>query len=129
MHFVQAAELESVLTERTQHIGNAETTLKLKELEFERRATALETEHAAKMASVLQQMRVLQGESDRGSQQSELRQASGSQQSGGVPSAEVLSTEPLSAELSQLGGSMKEAQHGQQAQHAQQAQEGKCCID
>ena len=56
---MQAAELESAVAERTQNVVSAETTLKLKELEFERRATALEKEHAAKMALVLQQMRLL----------------------------------------------------------------------
>lgn len=50
------------MAEQAQSVANAETTLKLKELEFERRATALEKEHAAKMASVLQQMSVLRNQ-------------------------------------------------------------------
>ena len=62
---LQAAELESAVAERTQNVVSAETTLKLKELEFERRATALEKEHAAKMASVLQQMRLLRDQDSR----------------------------------------------------------------
>ena len=58
---LQATELESAVAEQAQSVTNAETTLKLKELEFERRAIALEKEHAAKMASVLQQMSLLPG--------------------------------------------------------------------
>lgn len=51
----QAAELEAALAERTQQMSEAETTLKLKEMEFERRVTSLQKEHASKMATVLQQ--------------------------------------------------------------------------
>lgn len=57
---VQAAELELAVAERTQQSMSAETTLKLKEMEFERRVTALEREHAAKIGSVLQHMSTLQ---------------------------------------------------------------------
>ena len=57
---LQAAELEQAVAERTQHSANAETTLKLKEMEDERRGTALEREHAAKMGSVREQMSALQ---------------------------------------------------------------------
>lgn len=89
MHLVQAAELESVVAERTQNIATAETTLKLKELEFERRATALEAEHAAKMASMLQQMRLLQDSNARTEPQAEARQALAAQQSCEVLSAEL----------------------------------------
>lgn len=60
------------MAEQAQSVANAETTLKLKELEFERRATALEKVHAAKMASVLQQMSVLQNQ-DNVHQASEAR--------------------------------------------------------
>ena len=52
---VQAAELEAALAERTQQVSDAETTLKLKEMEFERRVTSLQKEHASKVATVLQQ--------------------------------------------------------------------------
>lgn len=51
----QAAELEAALAERTQQMSEAETTIKLKEMEFERRVTRLQKEHASKMATVLQQ--------------------------------------------------------------------------
>ena len=51
----QAAKLEAALAERTQQMSEAETTLKLKEMEFERRVTSLQKEHAAKLATVLQQ--------------------------------------------------------------------------
>ena len=51
----QAAELEASLAERTQQMSEAETTLKLKEMEFERRVTSLQKEHASKVATVLQQ--------------------------------------------------------------------------
>lgn len=51
----QAAKLEAALAERTQQMSEAETTLKLKEMEFERRVTSLQKEHAAKVATVLQQ--------------------------------------------------------------------------
>jgi len=52
----QAAELEAVLAERTQQMSEAETTLKLKEMEFERRVTKLQREHAVKVATVLHQV-------------------------------------------------------------------------
>lgn len=55
----QAAELEAALSERTQQMSEAETTLKLKELEFERRVTSLQKEHASKVATVLQQARAV----------------------------------------------------------------------
>ncbi len=42
---MQAAELEALLAERTQQMSQAETTLKLKEMEFERRVTKLQKEH------------------------------------------------------------------------------------
>ena len=51
----QAAELEAALAESTQQMSEAEATLKLKEMEFERRVTRLQKEHASKMATVLQQ--------------------------------------------------------------------------
>lgn len=53
---MQAAELEAVLAERTQQMSEAETTLKLKEMEFERRVTKLQKEHAIKVATVLHQV-------------------------------------------------------------------------
>ncbi len=53
---MQAAELEAVLAERTQQMSEAETTLKLKEMEFERRVTKLQKEHAVKVATVLHQV-------------------------------------------------------------------------
>lgn len=43
------------MAERTQQMSEAETTLKLKEMEFERRVTSLQKEHASKVATVLQQ--------------------------------------------------------------------------
>ncbi|KAL0020541.1 hypothetical protein WJX79_010459 [Trebouxia sp. C0005] len=52
----KAAELEAVLAERTQQMSEAETTLKLKEMEFERRVTKLQKEHAEKVATVLHQV-------------------------------------------------------------------------
>ena len=52
----QAAELEAVLAERTQQMSEAETTLKFKEMEFERRVTKLQKEHAIKVATVLHQV-------------------------------------------------------------------------
>lgn len=52
----QAAELEAVLAERTQQMSEAETTLKFKEMEFERRVTNLQKEHAIKVATVLHQV-------------------------------------------------------------------------
>lgn len=52
----QAAELEVALAERTQQMSEAETTLKLKEMEFERRVTALQKEHASRVATVLHQV-------------------------------------------------------------------------
>jgi len=52
----QAAELEVALAERTQQMSEAETTLKLKEMEFERRVTNLQKEHASKVATVLHQV-------------------------------------------------------------------------
>ncbi|DBA84427.1 hypothetical protein WJX77_002493 [Trebouxia sp. C0004] len=52
----KAAELEAVLAERTQQMSEAETTLKLKEMEFERRFTKLQKEHAVKVATVLHQV-------------------------------------------------------------------------
>lgn len=52
---MQAAELEATLAERTQQMSDAETTLKLKEMEFERRVTSLQKEHASNVATVLQQ--------------------------------------------------------------------------
>lgn len=55
LFLTQAAELEAALAERTQQMSEAETTLKLKELEFERRVTSLQKEHASKLATVLQQ--------------------------------------------------------------------------
>ena len=51
----QAAEFEAALAERTQQMSEAETTLKLKEMEFERRVTSLQKDHASKVATVLQQ--------------------------------------------------------------------------
>lgn len=36
-------------------MSEAETTLKLKEMEFERRVTSLQKDHASKVATVLQQ--------------------------------------------------------------------------
>ena len=51
----QVAELEAALAERTQQMSEAETTLKLKEMEFDRRVTSLQKEHASKVATVLQQ--------------------------------------------------------------------------
>ena len=59
---LQATELESAVAEQAQCAADAETTLKLKELEFERRATELEKEHAAKMAAMLQQMSLLRNQ-------------------------------------------------------------------
>ncbi len=53
---MQAAELEAVLAERTQQMSQAGTTLKLKEMEFQRRVTKLQKEHAVKVATVLHQM-------------------------------------------------------------------------
>ena len=53
---MQAAELEAILAERTQQMSEAETTLKLKEMEFERRVTKLQKEHAVKVATVLHQV-------------------------------------------------------------------------
>ena len=53
---MQAAELKAVLAERTQQMSQAETTLKLKEMEFERRVTKLQKEHAVKVATVLHQV-------------------------------------------------------------------------
>ncbi|DBA97629.1 TPA: hypothetical protein ACH3X3_15301 [Trebouxia sp. C0006] len=52
----KAAELEAVLAERTQQMSQAGTTLKLKEMEFQRRVTQLQKEHAVKVATVLHQM-------------------------------------------------------------------------
>ena len=52
----QAAELEVALAERTQQMSEAETTLKLKEMEFERRVTALQKGHATRVATVLHQV-------------------------------------------------------------------------
>lgn len=52
---LQAAELEVALAERMQQMSEAETTLKLKEMEFERRVTNLQKEHASKVATVLHQ--------------------------------------------------------------------------
>ena len=54
-HLTQAAELEAALSERTQQMSEAQTTLKHKEMEFERRVTSLQKEHASKVATVLQQ--------------------------------------------------------------------------
>ena len=55
----QAAELEAALAERTRQMSEAETTLKLKEMEFERRVTSLQKEHASKVATVLSQVAVV----------------------------------------------------------------------
>ena len=52
---MQAAELETALAERTQQMSQAETTLKLKEMEFERRVTSLQKEHASRVATILDQ--------------------------------------------------------------------------
>ena len=55
LHLTQANELEVALAERNQQMSQAEDRLKLKEMEYERRVTSLQKEHASRVATILDQ--------------------------------------------------------------------------